>query len=124
MTKKIIIDTDQIQSTQIVINVKTLSIIVFSIISSIGTMYGFLSSDITAAKNESSIQIKSLTKTVSEDIDDVKGLVNSLEVIKVEPLGKQFHNLDKKVYLLINRTNSRELNHTSTNVPVATTPTP
>jgi hypothetical protein len=122
MSKKITIDNDKIQSTQIVVNVKTLSIIVFSIISSIATMYGFLSSDITSARNDSSTQIESLTKTVSKDIEEVKGLVNSLEVIKVEPLGVQFHNLDKQVYYLINRTNSRGEHHTSTHVPEATTP--
>ena len=99
--KQILVDEDKIQATQIVVNVKTLVIIVGFIATSIGTMFGLLNSSIS----------------------DVQKSVDDLEIIKVEPLDDAFHTLDKQVYFLINRTNSRQALAPSGTAPEATPPT-
>ena len=96
--KQILVDEDKINATHIVINVKTLSILVFFIISSLGTMFGVLNSNIS---------------NVQQSVDD-------LEVIKVQPLDAAYHILDKQVYFLINRTNSR---HEDSHIGIAPKPT-
>ena len=117
--KQIIVDEDKINETQIVINVKTLVIIVSFIVGSIGTMYGLLRADISAAKDDAAKDNIEVVKKVSE----VKKSVDDLEIIKVEPLDEKYHTLDKQVYFLINRTNSRHTEHTSGDAPEPTAPT-
>ena len=87
------LDQDELEQKQIVITVKTLWSIVGVIIVGLTTLFGLLTSQIS----------------------DVKDSVDKLDVIKVQPLDDGYHELDKKVYYLLMRTNSKhELNTTGT----------
>jgi len=95
------IDEDKINATQIVINVKTLLILLGVILTGLTTLFGILTAKIS-------------------DVDDK---IDSIEHVKIVPLDNGFHDLDKKVYYLIMRTNSRHDENTP-EVPVPTTTAP
>jgi len=100
--KQIEVDEEKIQSTQIVVTVKTLSVIVGIILTGLTTLFGILSSKIS----------------------DVDSKIDKLDQVKVIPIGDMTHDLDKKVYYLLMRTNSRQDGHTDGNAPTSNTPPP
>ena len=100
MNKQINIDQEKIESTQIIINVKTLLWIGGILLFGLTTLFGVLTSK----------------------IDNVQESVDNLDVVKITPLDEGYHDLDKKVYYLLMRTNSRHEGHTDGTVPGATRP--
>lgn len=94
--KQIYIDEDKIKETQIVVNVKTLMIILGVIISTFTSAYLMLSSQITETKNSVESEVKETKEELKNNIDRVDDV-----------LREDYRILDEKITYILRRTNSR-----------------
>lgn len=117
MSKQINVDEDKIQNTQIVVTVKTLWTVVGVIVLGISTLFGVMQSNLSSAESNFSKQLESIKSTQKETTLEVKRLVEKLEEKKVDPLDDEVTRIDKEVFLLMNRTNSRHSDYTHTSGP-------
>lgn len=97
MTKRQIhIDENKIKETQIVINVKTLIIIVGVMISTFSSAYFMLSSQISDTKHSVETEVKDTKDELKKNIDRVDDI-----------LREDYRILDEKITFILRRTNSR-----------------
>jgi hypothetical protein len=122
--KQIKIDEEKIESTQIVVTVKTLWTIVGVIVLGISTLFGILQSNISSVETNLKEDIKTITSTQKETNVEIKNLVEKLELRKVDPLDIKVDDIDKKVFYLFTRTDSRHNENTAGPAPTSEGPPP
>jgi hypothetical protein len=105
MAKQINVNQEKIENTQIVINVKTLLVILGFMISGLSGVYYKLSDDIDGAKTT----VKESETSITTEIKRIDGLRRD-----------DYKILDEKITNILLRTNSRHEENSSGNAPMTT----
>ena len=117
------INEEKIESTQIVVTVKTLWTILGVILLGLTTLFGVLQTNISNVETSVTDDIKTVIANQEKATSDIKNLVDKLEFRKVDPLDVKVDDIDKKVFYLFTRTDSRHNENTTTgNAPTTEGP--